>query len=207
MPGTLAHSGSAVSGGVNAYGGRAVGRMGHHGPMWRAMTHVAAWTAATGVAVTLSWFGVHHVLAATAYDDPPRALPVSRTVPVPSPSASGPTATPSLPTATATVTASASAEPSATSPEQPPGTSSAPATAAYGGTGNVHSYTVAGGRVVLDLTSTAATLVSANPDAGWSMKVWNEDQWIRVDFTSGVHASSVFCTWNGHAPTVTAYGA
>ncbi|NGO73579.1 hypothetical protein G5C65_35685, partial [Streptomyces sp. SB3404] len=53
------------------------------------LVHVGAWVLATGAAVTLSWFGVHTVLAGTDYA-PPRALPVSEappTVPAAEPSA------------------------------------------------------------------------------------------------------------------------
>ncbi|PBO31617.1 hypothetical protein CLM84_01480, partial [Streptomyces albidoflavus] len=44
--------------------------------MRRGVLHALAWTAATGAAVTLSWFGVHTVLSGTVYD-PPRALPLT----------------------------------------------------------------------------------------------------------------------------------
>ncbi|MEF9904081.1 hypothetical protein [Streptomyces sp. P9-A2] len=43
--------------------------------MRRGLVHLLAWLLATGAAVTLSWWGVHTVMAGTAYD-PPRALPV-----------------------------------------------------------------------------------------------------------------------------------
>src|SRR4051812_49944816 len=42
--------------------------------MRRGLVHVLAWTLATGAAVTLSWWGVHTVMAGTAHD-PPRAPP------------------------------------------------------------------------------------------------------------------------------------
>ncbi|WP_063793563.1 hypothetical protein [Streptomyces hirsutus] len=44
--------------------------------MRRGLVHLLAWLLATGAAVTLSWWGVHTVMAGTAYD-PPRALPVT----------------------------------------------------------------------------------------------------------------------------------
>jgi hypothetical protein len=34
------------------------------------------------------------------------------------------------------------------------------------------------------------------------MQVWHGDQWLRVDFTQGADADSVFVTWNGHPPVV-----
>jgi len=45
--------------------------------MRRGLVHTAAWLFATGAAVTLSWWGVHTVVAGTAYDRP-RALPIAR---------------------------------------------------------------------------------------------------------------------------------
>ncbi|MYS70221.1 hypothetical protein GTY88_07225, partial [Streptomyces sp. SID5926] len=44
--------------------------------MRRGLVHVIAWLLATGAAVTLSWWGVHTVMAGTAYDAP-RALPIT----------------------------------------------------------------------------------------------------------------------------------
>lgn len=168
--------------------------------MGRGLLHVGAWVLATAVAVTLSWIGVRSVLRNTAYD-PPRALPIPVGSQEPTASA---TYRPS-PTVTVTVTPSPSTVPAAprthrltvavTSTTTPP-----PAT------GNVHSYTMDGGRVVLDL-GTSASLVSATPNEGWRMQVWTQPQWLRVTFTSasGAAASSVICTWNGHAPSVQSY--
>ncbi|MFD4842977.1 hypothetical protein ACFWP1_06675, partial [Streptomyces sp. NPDC058425] len=44
--------------------------------MRRGLVLVLAWLLATGAAVTLSWWGVHTVMAGTAYD-PPRAVPLA----------------------------------------------------------------------------------------------------------------------------------
>jgi hypothetical protein len=66
----------------------------------------------------------------------------------------------------------------------------------------VKSYSSDGGRVVFDLGEDSATLVSATPAAGWSVQVWKQDTWIRVEFTSGADKVSVFCTWHDHAPVV-----
>ncbi|WP_406264994.1 hypothetical protein OH779_16750 [Actinacidiphila glaucinigra] len=171
--------------------------------MRKGLAHAGAWTLATSAAVALSWFGVHHVLAGTAYD-PPRALPISEPVAekVPAPTrspdggasdrAAGPRATPRTSPSTA--------------PARPRG-SATPARTSSADTGNVHGYTVEGGRVVLDLGETSATLVSATPDSAWEMKVWKQPEWIRVDFVSATTTSSLFCTWNGHPPTVDTYKA
>ncbi|MEU9037254.1 hypothetical protein AB0D45_20455 [Streptomyces sp. NPDC048352] len=66
----------------------------------------------------------------------------------------------------------------------------------------MRSYAVSGGRVVFDLGTTSAGLVSATPEAGWRMQVWKQDFWIRVTFTQGGREVSVFCTWHDHPPVV-----
>ncbi|MFC4036463.1 hypothetical protein ACFO3J_34245 [Streptomyces polygonati] len=198
--------------------------------VYRGLLHAGAWTLTTAAAVALSWFGVHSVLRSTAYDLP-RALPIStpsgilvpatsrppmpsptprphRTAPAPRPptttgAAALPPKTPPgtphpVPSPTAATTATGSTGTStSTSTGTPPGASS----------GDIRGYTVRGGRVVLDLTSTDASLVTATPAAGWKMQVWTQPGWLRVTFTSADSAasSSLFCTWNGHPPSVESY--
>ncbi|MFF3907255.1 hypothetical protein ACFYZJ_14945 [Streptomyces sp. NPDC001848] len=165
--------------------------------MLRGLLHVLAWTLATGAAATLSWWGVHTVLAGTAYD-PPRALPVT---------AGGTTTQESRPLTPATRRPSPSksppSTPSTTSPRPTPAKSRAaqpsPSTTP---SGQVKSYDTAGGRVVFDLGTTSATLVSATPGSSWSMQVWKTETWIRVEFTSGADRVSVFCTWHDGPPHV-----
>ncbi|MFE0326926.1 hypothetical protein ACWEWI_32840 [Streptomyces sp. NPDC003753] len=165
--------------------------------MLRGLLHVLAWTLATGAAATLSWWGVHTVLAGTAYD-PPRALPVPT---------GGATTQQSRPPAPSTrqpaPSKSPSPTPSTTSPLPTPSRSRAtkpsPSTTA---SGQVKSYDTAGGRVVFDLGSASATLVSATPGTGWSMQVWKTETWIRVEFVSGADRVSVFCTWHDGPPHV-----
>lgn len=179
----------------------------------RGLLHIIAWALATAVAVTLSWFGVHAVLR-TAYD-PPRALPISElgdatSAPPVAPSTHRPKPTATSPTHSAEVSPShrKTAPPTRTvvPPKRPPGTAHTTVPAS-GDTGDVHSYTVDGGRVALDLGPSSASLVSATPNPGWKMQVWTLDGWLRVTFTetSGSGSSSVFCTWNGHPPTVEAF--
>ncbi|MEU8650345.1 hypothetical protein [Streptomyces sp. NPDC048737] len=171
--------------------------------MRRGLVHVLAWTLATGAAVTLSWWGVHTVLAGTAYD-PPRALPLtagdvpSEAPDPPTASATGrPAPSPSRPAATPTTTPSPSrppGSPAAASPTRP----AAPPSPS----GRVKSYDTDGGLVVFDLGRTSASLVSATPGAGWSMQVWKTQSWIRVEFASGADRVSVFCTWHDGPPRV-----
>jgi len=177
---------------------------GARGAVWPAMrrglVHVLAWSLATGAAVTLSWWGVHTVMAGTAYD-PPRALPItaadattqdarpqvsSTSRPTPSKSAKHkPAKTESgKPSSTPSPSASRSADPSPTA------------------SGEVKSYDTEGGRAVFDLGKASATLVSATPASGWSIQVWKTETWIRIEFASGADRVSVFCTWHDSAPRV-----
>ncbi len=187
--------------------------------MRRGLVHVIAWLLATGAAVTLSWWGVHTVMAGTAYDAP-RALPITaadasvrddegdegddgeslasstrRPSPSSSPSSGGsPSPTPSG-TSREPDPAPSRTAPSTTPPADP--ASPAPDTS-----GQVKSYDTEGGRAVFDLGTSSASLVSATPGTGWSMQVWKTESWIRVEFTSGADRVSVFCTWHDGPPRV-----
>ncbi|MDT0435938.1 MULTISPECIES: hypothetical protein [Streptomyces] len=168
--------------------------------MRRGLVHVLAWTLATGAAATLSWWGVHTVMAGTAYD-PPRALPITaadattqESKPLASATSRPPTPTysPPPPARTPVATPSRPAPPSPTPTAAPtPSTS-----------GEVKSYDTDGGRAVFDLGTASATLVSATPGSGWSMQVWKTESWIRVEFTAGADRVSVFCTWHDGPPRV-----
>ncbi|MDH6450412.1 MULTISPECIES: hypothetical protein [unclassified Streptomyces] len=163
--------------------------------MRRGLVHVLAWTLATGAAVTLSWWGVHTVMAGTAYD-PPRALPITagRATTQESKPLASPTPTPSK---RAAPSRSPSPTLSASSARPTPSKSPSPTAS-----GQVRSYDTDGGRAVFDLGETSASLVSATPGTGWSMQVWKTESWIRVEFSSGADRVSVFCTWHDGPPRV-----
>ncbi|MFE6623165.1 hypothetical protein ACFZBP_15410 [Streptomyces sp. NPDC008086] len=171
--------------------------------MRRGLVHVLAWSLATGAAVTLSWWGVHTVMAGTVYDRP-RALPItaadattqeskplasSTNRPTPSKGPSNSASPAPKPTATPRTPAPSTAPPKSSSPS--------PATS-----GQVKSYDTDGGRVVFDIGTSDASLVSATPGAGWSMQVWKTQTWIRVEFGAGADRVSVFCTWHDGPPRV-----
>ncbi|MFD3912789.1 hypothetical protein [Streptomyces sp. NPDC058603] len=194
-------------------------------PMRMGLVHTLAWSLATGAAVTLSWWGVHSVMAGTAYD-PPRALPLpvdSATEPGASPVASStwrppsPSAKPPSSPAAPSSGERPSSRPPAEETKDPGGTTggsthgngdggegagSGSESDPPGASGEVKGYTVDGGRVVFDIGSASAELVSATPDSGWQMQVWTQPTWIRVTFTRDGREVSVFCTWNGHPPMV-----
>lgn len=174
--------------------------------MQRGLVHGLAWSLATGAAVTLSWWGVHTVMAGTAYD-PPRAVPISasarattealsssthRPEPSPSPSGGRPRSAPKPSVST-----------SPTRSHAPAGTPRPTASATATPAGTARSYPTDGGRVVFELGADSAELVSATPEQGWSMRVWTEPSWIRVNFARDDGTTvSVFCTWNGYPPRV-----
>jgi hypothetical protein len=166
------------------------------------LVQIGAWAAATGAAVALSWYGVHAVLADAATDRP-RAVPLP-SVPDTLPEPPSPVADQPSPSASPTGSASGSAPAPAAS--RPGAAASAgpsrPAQPRTASPSSVRSYVVPGGRVALDISPDAATLVSATPDAGWLMQYWHGDQWMRFDFTKDGSANSVFVTWNGHPPDV-----
>ncbi|WP_225822799.1 hypothetical protein [Streptomyces naphthomycinicus] len=164
--------------------------------MRRGLVHVLAWLLATGAAATLSWWGVHTVMAGTAYD-PPRALPV--TAADATPRRSQP---PDSPSPRPAPSRSPSPTPSATASSRPSAPGPSPTASAPASSGHVKAYDTDGGRAVFDLGPADATLVSATPGTGWSMQVWKTESWIRVEFSRGADRVSVFCTWHDGPPRV-----
>ncbi|OEJ26763.1 hypothetical protein AR457_22205 [Streptomyces agglomeratus] len=191
-------------------------------PMQRGFVHAIAWSLATGAAVTLSWWGVHTVMSGTAYD-PPQALPIPTGLPDRADAARGakPQASstrrpgndedgkPSEPPRRSGSPSGSPAGPSGSPPPSRtpdktggPSGSASPAGPSAAANGRVKSYSTDGGRVTFDLGTASATLVSATPATGWSMQVWKDPSWIRVEFTAGTASVSVFCTWHDHPPAV-----
>ncbi|GAA0646951.1 hypothetical protein GCM10009535_25850 [Streptomyces thermocarboxydovorans] len=179
--------------------------------MRRGLVHVLAWLLATGAAVTLSWWGVHTVMAATAYT-PPRALsvsaadsttqeskPVSSSTRRPSETGGAEDTEKAAKSGGDTKAPATPSTPAGGKSASAPDRTQAPAPTA---SGQVKSYDTKGGRAVFDLGETSATLVSATPGAGWSMQVWKTETWIRVEFSSGADRVSVFCTWHDGPPRV-----
>lgn len=162
--------------------------------------HVLAWSLATGAAVTLSWWGVHTVMTGTAYD-PPRALPITAAK---RDRAGGPAT--GLGTGSRRVPAEPDEHPDPDPhprPDPHEDDEHEPVPRRFP-SGQVKSYATDGGRVVLELDTSPAyvTLVSATPGTGWSMQVWKEPSWLRVEFTKGTGKVSVICTWHDGAPRV-----
>ncbi|GAA4505574.1 hypothetical protein GCM10023191_061490 [Actinoallomurus oryzae] len=150
-------------------------------PVRRVMTYVTVWGGATALAILLVWFGARPVLHNAVFGEPPAARPlVGGRQPV-----NPPPVTASPPSDSSTV-ATPSRTPSPTPRDR--------------------TYAIHGGKVVLSVTATAARLVSATPSPGYEMRTWHGEGWLRVDFTKGFQSSSLFATWNGHAPDVRVVG-
>jgi len=174
--------------------------------MRRGLVHVLAWLLATGAAVTLSWWGVHTVMAGTAYD-PPRALPITATDDAPTTQGSKPLASPTSrpPSPSPSASPRPSKTPAPTPSRTPTTTPSPSATATATASGQVKAYDTDGGRAVFDLGESSATLVSATPGTGWSMQVWKTETWIRIEFGKSTDRVTVFCTWHDGPPHVEVY--
>jgi hypothetical protein len=168
--------------------------------MTRALTGLAAWVAGTALAVGLAWFGANMVVRDAGMSP---GVQVINVAPAPPPTIAP--ASPSLPASSAAGTPGASGSPAASQPGRSAATSSpSPSTTPSGAAaGTVHSYTLAGGRVALDVSGDSAALVTAMPDSGFSVQTWSGTDWLRVDFSSGAQVSSLIASWYQHAPTVT----
>ena len=176
--------------------------------MMRLVVGIAAWVAGTVIAVSVAWFGANVVLADAGVGQgvplvnaapsiPPAATPAppagagatggaGSTSPSPDVSASGDTGT-----GTRTGTVASAGSSTSHSPTVTPAA------------GSVHAYTLTGGRVTLNMTAGAVQLVSAVPNAEYSVQTWSGTGWLRVDFSSGVQVSSLIASWYEHAPSVT----
>lgn len=163
----------------------------------RAPMIAIAWMCATAAAVGVSWLGVRTVVHDAVTTPVKLSVPTSAMSTLPPP--------PSLRLSTVPTSASAPVRTTTTAPPAPLSTSTTPpaaATTTTAAASDVQRYSLKGGEVVLSMTQTQATLVSATPVNGYSVQVWQETDWLRVDFTSGSATSSLFATWNGHAPSV-----
>ena len=156
--------------------------------MARFMVGLAAWAAGTVIAVGVAWFGANVVIRNAGVGP---GIPVLNAAVLPASAVPSPARTPpggAQPTA------------SAAFPASPTSSATAPASPA---TGKARAYTLAGGNVTLDLAGNSVQLVTAVPNAGYSVQTWSGTGWLRVDFSSGPHVSSLIASWYEHAPTIT----
>lgn len=171
--------------------------------MRRAMSYVAPWAAATTLAVAFSWLGVRDVVRGAVSErstPPPIAGPIihaSPSTPAGPTSIGSPTARPSPPAGE-----DRASKPSA-SPRSPPG--GAERDAPPKPPDNVRSYSTRGGRAAMSIEKDRVRLVSATPNPGYETRVTQAEGWLRVDFLTEEHTSSVIASWFEHEPTVKVY--
>lgn len=139
-------------------------------------------------------------ISATARAAPPTGAP-PESAPAPPPSSARPpvASSPAAPAVPTTPSASAAAG-------APTGVTAADANGRVDiAPGSTRSFEVRGGRASFTFDADSASLIAATPNSGWAVKVWEGDQWLRVDFTRGGRTSSVFVKWNGHPPLAETY--
>jgi hypothetical protein len=174
--------------------------------MVRLMVGLTAWMAGTAIAVSVAWLGAN-VVVRNAGVGP--GMPVINPAVLPSAAASLPAASlraASLPPTTPPAVVTPTASGGGTAPRHAVVTPSAGAagpSAASPSAGDVRAYTLAGGNVTLEVTGDTAQLITAVPDAGYSVMTWSGTDWLRVDFSSGAQVSSLIASWYQHAPAVT----
>jgi len=176
--------------------------------MVRFMVGLAAWAAGTIIAVSVAWFGANVVIRNAGVGP---GIPVINAAVLPSSPALSPAAAPVV-TAPVMVAPTARAGgppagPAAAKPTDPrmgrTGLSPSAAASAAPSPGNVRAYRLVGGVVTLQVTDGSVQLVTAVPNAGYSVQTWSGTGWLRVDFSSGPQVSSLIASWYEHAPAVT----
>ncbi|GAA4060453.1 hypothetical protein GCM10022248_30290 [Nonomuraea soli] len=167
------------------------------------MKYVALWALATAVAISIAWFGVRGVLRGELSDvviEPVAARTVSGPEAVPLPASARPTSAKPVPSRS--TPAEPTAEPSAESSRTPvrprptasrkPSATRAPSPSPQVA-GNVRVVTAKGGEVTFTVGDEGCRLVSATPKSGYTAKVTETADWIRVDLVQGDHGSAIFC--------------
>ncbi|MGH3246313.1 MAG: hypothetical protein ACRDOI_08900 [Trebonia sp.] len=183
--------------------------------MVRVLVGVAAWAAGTVIAVSVAWLGAN-VVVRNAGVGP--GIPVINAAVLPAsaaPSSPAPTppaaVTPAAVTPTAVTPTVGNGRPSPgpavaerTSPSASgAGRTPSAVTSSSAAAGTVRAYPMVGGNVTLNVTGNSVQLVTAVPDAGYSVQTWSGTGWLRVDFSSGPQVSSLIASWYQHAPTIT----
>ncbi|MGP4015496.1 hypothetical protein [Saccharopolyspora sp. 5N708] len=159
----------------------------------RAVTYVGVWLAATTAGITLSWLGVRDVIRGAMFDESD-AVPVVRPVAT-APAESAPATTDAAPPPPVVPPRPTTVDPA--TPEQPQSTPKPPPSA--DDAGDVRTYELKGGKVVLSVRTDGAALISATPRSGYTVQTWDRQEgWLRVEFTADQHGSTVIATWHDH---------
>lgn len=168
--------------------------------MVRLVVGLTAWMAGTAIAVSVAWLGAN-VVVRNAGVGP--GIPVINAAVLPPAAASVPAAPPAVVTPTASAGGTAPRRAISTPTASATGLSPSASTSASTSAGDVRAYTLAGGNVTLAEAGDAVQLVTAVPDAGYSVQTWSGTGWLRVDFSSGARVSSLIASWYQHAPAIT----
>ncbi|MER5564053.1 hypothetical protein ABT071_36325 [Streptomyces sp. NPDC002506] len=168
--------------------------------MWKSIGQALLWVAVAAGATGLAWWGVASALSAGDALVRPLALPSAGRPP-----ASGPVQAPSSRPGRqpepggppAGIRPSPPGTNAPATPDPPPTPPPSPLTTRRG-----ERHQLAGGEVRIAADHRSATLVSAVPADDWRVQTWAQQGWLRVTFTRGSEASTLFCTWNGHPPSV-----
>ncbi len=182
--------------------------------MVRVMAGLAAWATGTAIAVCVAWFGANIVVRDAGVNPGMPAInvavapsPAAPSPPVVSPAALSPASVssapvPSAPVPSAPVTPSAPGSAGSAAPSPARSTPAGPSASASPDD-DVRGYALTGGRVTLDVAHGSVQLVTAVPEAGYSVQTWSGTGWLRVDFSSGAKVSSLIASWYQHAPAIT----
>jgi hypothetical protein len=172
--------------------------------MKRVLGYILAWCTATALAVGISWLGVRDVLRSTVMDEAPPGPVVAGEV--------GGTSR-AMPTAARSPLKERTSPPRPTPSERHPPSPSPRASARPSPRSStrsepgetLHTFALKGGRATIAVTADDCRMVTATPNEGYRLGVWETATWIRVAFLQEPHESSAFCTWNGTPPRLDTY--
>ena len=174
---------------------------------------VVAWAAATFLTAMVAWSAVN--LAGDQVSDRPvlplspaevEALPVAPTTqPNPLPATTAPVATTTAAAAPATTTTTAPPSTTTSSVAPPSSTSTTTSTSSTTTTttttvpaAETSVYQLVGGVVSIESAPGAVSLLSASPNAGFSVEVKSRGPGaVEVEFESSGHESTLTATWDG----------
>ncbi|MFI9005617.1 hypothetical protein ACIGNX_00100 [Actinosynnema sp. NPDC053489] len=174
--------------------------------MTRGLQYFAAWSAATAVAVALSWLGIRFVLDAGV---PERPLVVAGPTQSSAVVRTTTTTTPAPTTTTTAVTTvdrtTTTVPPTTTTTPAPPPPSEMPSengtwTERDGRPVYLRSFTLRGGVAAVSFSAGDMEPISATPRQGFAATVEQPADAVVVEFTGGGHRSRLEASWVGGGP-------
>jgi len=173
--------------------------------MKRTLGYILAWCGATALAVGISWLGVRDVLRSTVMDEAPPAPVVAGEVGGTSRAMPSAARSP-LEAKTSSPRPAPSAERHSPPPSPRASHRPSPRSSTRSDPGEtLHTFTLKGGQATIAVTADDCRMVTATPNDGYRLGVWETATWIRVAFLREPHESSAFCTWNGTPPRLDTY--